>query len=441
LGIGALVIVVLLFTLSRGSGAPDRVDTAWLDQDPSGSVVYCSGADVSGSQQRSVEDFNSSRDSANSKARLVDDFDGAETADQQRLEYIRRTKAGECDVVYLDVIYMSEFASEQRLLDMTSYLQQRDASETFDARMMQTVAFDEKSWGIPKQLDGGVIYFRTDGERGTVAPASWQELLARAVPEPGERAGLRFQLDAYEGLTVVFLELAYAAGAEPIVSEDGKRANIDQPATLKALRFLREALQRRAVPDAVTRQGDAGSFYAFSSGRARFLRSWPYVESQLQTAARSAASGGSITAAARQRTADNHAVVALPPWRVGDQRVGILGGHNLVIPRTAKNPRAALHLVDFLTSKQQIRRDAVTASLAPVMPALWNDRGVRANRALRAVNDLELKLRPNIANYAAVSNAIYTTLRRVLSNRVSDAGLSSALEDIEGEVQSALDEG
>lgn len=435
---GVLVAVALVFLVLANTGSDAaEADTGWLRDDADGKIVYCSGKDVSESQQRSVDDYNRSSARGTSRARLVDDFGKSETADGQREEYLKRVGKGDCDVVYLDIVYTPEFASKQLLRDMTEYVEAR-GTERFDSRLMQTVEYDDKLWAIPKQLDGGVLYQRSDGELAE-PPASWRDVLERSVALPGEKPGLRFQLDAYEGLTVVFLELAYAAGAEPIVSDDGASANVDQDETLAALRFMHEAITRHAVPSSVTRLGDRGSLYLFSVGRANFLRGWPYVETQLRSAVRKAERSGSSTADARRRTADHHRVEPLPPWSKGGRRVGVLGGHNLVIPRSSKNPEGALHLIDFLTSEEQILRDADRASLAPVLTDLWNRPEVSDDPALRAVDEMEYELRPVIPEYAQVSAAIYKTLRRVLQNDASEERLAEALQTIQNDVQAVLD--
>jgi ABC-type glycerol-3-phosphate transport system substrate-binding protein len=408
---------------------------AYVVISPSGNdeIVYCSGKDVSGAEYRSVRNFNNSSDSGGSTAALVDDFSSSETADSQRQEYLRRLNAGECDVVYLDVIYMTEFASKKLLRDMTSYFD-RHSPDTFDDRLMQTVTYRGRYWGVPKQLDGGVIFYR-----GGPAPATWREILERSAAAGGTLPGLRVQLDGYEGLTVVFLELAYAAGAQDIVSKDRKTARLYQPGTLAALDFMNEAIQRRAVPPSVTRQGDAGSLYAFSTGRARFLRSWPYVESLFQPQAERAYAHGSTTASARFRIARHHNVIPLPPWTRGGSPVGILGGHDLVIPRSAKNPAGARRLIDFLTTREQVLRDAETASQAPVLRELWPVREVEDDPALSAVNDMVLRLRPLLPNYAEISRDIYTTLRRVLRTHPSAQTLDNALRHLDADVQAVLD--
>lgn len=435
-GAGTLIAIVVTIVLLLGGDDNASVDLGWLKGDASGDIVYCSGEDVSGSQHRSVEDFNQSSEADQSEARLVDNFASSPTAEGQRREYLDRIDKAQCDVVYLDVIYMAEFASKGLLRDMSDYLDSRDGAEIFDDRMMRTVAYEDKLWGVPKQLDGGVIFYRNDAEE---RPESWQDILARARPEAGQKPGLRLQLDAYEGLTVVFLELAFAAGAEQIVSEDGRTANIDQPQAMAALRFMRDAIRTQAVPGTVTRLGDAGSFYVFSSGRARFLRSWPYVQPRFLREAQLAAARGNATAPARYKTARNLGVVPLPPWQAGGPSIGVLGGHNLVIPRSSKNPEAALRLVDFLTSSEQVLRDARSASLAPVLSDAWRDPDVQADPALSAVNDMELRLRPVLPTYAEVSEAIYTTLRRVLRTQQSDESLARALKNIDDDIQAVLD--
>lgn len=398
-------------------------------------IVYCSGEDVSTTQHQSVVDFNGDPGHGESKARLVDDFGGAKTADGQRREYLRRLAAGECDVVYLDVIYMPEFASKHLLRDMTAYLDARGGTDTFDDGMMRTTAWGGKRWGVPKQLDGGVLYYRTDTED---APTSWQQVLERSTPQGDEKPGLRLQLDGFEGLTVVFLELAYSAGAQKIISDDGKTANIDQPQTLAALSFLREALKRGALPETVTKLGDDGSLDVFSRGRARYLRAWPNVESRFLRLAVDADKRGSPTAPSRHKTARNHGVASLPPWREGGASIGILGGHDLVIPKSAKNPEGARRLVEFLTSREQILKDAETGSLPPVLTELRNDDGLSDDRAIAAVGDTELLLRPVLPQYAKVSSEIYTTLRRVLRTNRSEAGLEQELHDLDARVQRLL---
>lgn len=58
----------------------------------------------------------------------------------------------------------------------------------------------------------------------------------------------------------------------------------------------------------------------------------------------------------------------------------MLGGHDLVIPRTAHNPSGALRLIDYLTSDTQVRIDEQGGQY-PVLKAVANDLDP-TNRAL-----------------------------------------------------------
>ena len=63
--------------------------------------------------------------------------------------------------------------------------------------------------------------------------------------------GLVYQGSAYEGLTVDFLEFAFAAGGT-VISEDGKKSTINSPENVKALQFMVDGIKNGAAPKAVT---------------------------------------------------------------------------------------------------------------------------------------------------------------------------------------------
>jgi multiple sugar transport system substrate-binding protein len=434
MGAAAALIVAVLLLIAISGGADDAVaDPSWLDDRPSGKIVYCSDPGTSSQLRRSVRDFNRSPGRGTAHVQLRADI--PLTADRQREEYLQRISSGTCDVMYLDVIYTPEFASKGLLKDMTAYLKRDDLGASIMPEMMRTVEYGGKQWAVPKQFDAGVLYYRRDKVRRV--PSTWKDLVAEAKPDP-TLPGLRLQLDAYEGLTVTFLELAYAAGAEPIVSDDGKVANVNQDEMRKALELLHDAIASRAVPRSVTRLTEENSLRLFSLGRATFLRSWPYVEARLRALAEQAERDGSTSAPARRATVDNLGVVALPPWTPGGQHVAILGGHNLVIARKAKNPEGALHLIRFLTSREQILRDARDASLAPVLQSLYDRPEVADSPALSAVRDDVVQLRPTIPNYWRVSRVISTALRRILNGKQGKQTFPGELRDLQDEVQRAL---
>jgi multiple sugar transport system substrate-binding protein len=436
-----LGLILLLKPDHRGSES-GVVDPAWLDASPSGVVRYCSGEDVSHSQQQSVDDFNAE---FRGRARAVLDDSASPIADKQHDEYVQtlsEKSQNQCDVVHLDVIYVPEFAQKDLLYDMTPYLRQNGRDGQFNESMMKTVRYKDRLWGVPKHLDAGVLFYRTD--KGIKRPRSWQDVFDQAQPQKaGELPRLRFQAAGYEGLTVVFLELAYSAGAQPIISADGKRAEIDQQPAIEAVKFMRHAIGR-AVPTGAINQADKGSLYVFETGHALLMRSWPFAAARIKRDADKARKqakerprGWVRDHAAKLTTTANHfRVVSLPPWRSGGQSVGILGGQDLVIARNAANPRAALQLVHFLTSYRQVRQDAQDFSLFPVISSVATDPDIDKG-TIAAINETSVRPRPAIANYAAVSAIISAGLKRAMASRDGDVG--DALRKLDTAVEKMLD--
>ena len=411
----ALIVSGSLIFAGGGTAAP-AVSRAWLEAPATGRVRYCTGERGSGSQPRWAKDYN--RTFSRLRTVVVATSTAGDTP--------RNAFGGACDVVSLDVAYTAELASRRLLYDMTPYVGERRA--TFDARIMRTADYDGRLWGVPKQLDVGVLFYRKD--RAAHPPRSWADVFRQASRvSAGGRADLRFALTSPEDLTVVLLELAYTAGAHPIVTSDGRTADIDQPQLLEAINLVRDAIPGRAT-SAVWEAGSAVS--AYETGRASFLRAWPFVASRLHREARTAP---------RRRVAANTRIVALPPWNPGGRRVGILDGRNLVIPRAARNPSGALHLIDYLTSPEQVREDALENSRIPVLEAVGHDPAVRAQATVRAVDKTMVLSRPAIPRYAEVSKIISSGVLTVLRRPDDRALAASELRAMQRRAQRVLDNG
>lgn len=375
--------------------------------DARGNVTMCTGKDVSRARSKARDDFNNKFGPSGLRAHIKE---FPEQADQQYEAFraLQRVKSGECDVFFSDVVWSADFAQQGWLHDLSRYVAGREAE--FLPAMLQTVTFDKRRWGVPVQADAGLLFYRKD--KVSPPPTTWQELYEQSKPNDD----FRYQARAYEGLTVNFLEVAYAAGAEDIVTPDGE-ANIDQPRALDALQFMVDGIREGAAPDQVVVQKEEQSRRAFVRGRALFMRNWPYV----------------YAADRHKRIGDRMGVVALPIWE-GGIRASVLGGQNVVISRFSKNPAAALKLVDYLSSTEIVRQNAIDYSLAPVLVDLWDDPAVR--RALPAVEELEdavrdARPRPVTPNYQAVSRAIHTNVNSALQLEVTpEAALAAANDQI-----------
>jgi multiple sugar transport system substrate-binding protein len=393
-------------------GAP-KAPTLDASKGAKGNVTYCTGKDTSGAQKKSVEDFNAKFSGQGLTAKLLE---FPESADEQRNQFIQRqeAKSGECDIFYSDVIWTAEFASQKWLMDTTEYVNARKGE--FIPSTLETINFDGRYWGVPKQTDSAFIYYRDD--KVDSVPQTWQELYTEAQ----SKGGIVYQGAPYEGLTCDFLELAFAAGGK-VLSADGKKSEINSPANVKALQFMADGIKNGAAPKAVTTYMEEPSRRAFESGKPAFMRNWPYAY-----------------ALGNQKGSDVKGKFKVAPFPQfeGAGKAGILGGHNLVISAFSKNPKGAVTLIDFLVSPEIQKQDAADFSLAPVLNATYDDPAVK--KALPFAAELkqavaQAKSRPVSPVYPQISQAIYKNVNEALSGQVSP---QDALKKADSEINSAL---
>jgi len=320
--------------------------------DAKGTVTLCTGAGGVGIQRKTISDFNLKFE-PDLHVNIVE-FSRAADQQYQQFSRLQRARARRCDVYYSDVIWTADFAHKGWLQDLSSYLEPR--GREFVPAMLEAVSFDGRQWGVPEHADAGLLFYRKD--RISAPPKTWQALYRTSRAKPAKR--LRYQAFAYEGLTVNFLELAYAAGAQNIVTAN-RYAHVNQPGALAALRFMVDGIRRGVAPREVVSQTEDSSLEAFGRGRADFMRNWPYAYATLRNPK------------VYPKIKDHVGVAALPGWN-GRPPTSVLAGHNLVISRFSQNPAAALRLVDYLSSLAVVRQNAIDQSLMPALVVLWEDR-------------------------------------------------------------------
>ena len=291
-----------------------------------GEVTFCLGKDTSGDKTALAKQFNEENPGITVKL-----LEFSTSADEQRAQFVQRqeAKSGECDVFYSDVIWTAEFASQKWIFDMTPYVETRE-QEVIPATL-ETVNYDGKFWGMPQQTDAAFLYYRTD--QVDEVPATWQEVYEVAE----QNDGIVYQGAPYEGLTCDFLELAFAAGGQ-VLNEDGTEAVIDSEENVAALQFMVDGVQNGIAANGVTTYMEEESRRYFESGRATFMRNWPYAYALGQKKG--------------TKVSGKFKVAPFPQFE-GAGKAAILGGHNNEISVFSDNQGAALKLVDFLSSEEE----------------------------------------------------------------------------------------
>jgi multiple sugar transport system substrate-binding protein len=397
-------------TESGSTSGAKAIDPASMEG-AKGDITYCQGKDTPGDAKASIEGFNKKYASQGLKATLVE-FPA--DAQQQRNQFVQRqeAKSGECDVFSSDVVWTAEFAAQGWLYDMTPYIDGR--KDDFIPATLETVSYDGKYWGAPDTSDAGFLYYHTDDV--SEVPATWQAVYEDAA----KKDGIVYQGAAYEGLTCSFLSIAYAAGGK-VLSDDGKKAEFDSPENLKALQFMVDGIKNGAAPKAVTTYMEEEARRAFESGRATYMRNWPYA----------------YATGKKNKNAPPFDVAPFPPFE-GAGKAGVLGGHNDVISVYSKNPGGALALVDYRTGEEDQVTKMSEFSLPGALSSAWDDPKVK--EALPFADDLkqaieQAKSRPVSPVYPQISEAIYKNVNEALSGATSP---EDALKNGQSQMEQAL---
>jgi multiple sugar transport system substrate-binding protein len=324
-------------------------------------------------------------------------------------------RAGDPDVLELDVVWTSEFAAAGWLLPL------RDPSIDTTAFFPGTIAacrWVGELYALPWYADVGLLYRRTD--LVPREPQSLDELAAFArAGMQGSAAppfGIAWMGARYEGLVTVFVEYLGAFGGQ--IMDDSMHVEVDAPEAVRALTFMRDQIVRlKIAPNDVLTWHEEETRFAFQNGRAVFMRNWPYAYSAMADTSQS-------------RVAGKYAVSPMPA-APGGRPTAALGGAQIAINRWTEHPEAAMALVAFITAAEQQLERAVAIGEFPTRRAVYDDPALRAALAIpaddarRAVESATP--RPVTPLYTQLSEILQIELHRALAGQITpDAALGAA---------------
>jgi trehalose/maltose transport system substrate-binding protein len=392
-----------------GGGSSAGTVAANSAQGAKGNVTWCIGKDTSGAFKQVVQMHNQAN--PNVQAKLIELPEDA-TQQLNQLTQRERAKSSQCDVLGLDVVWTAEFASQGWLKDMTDAVNARKSE--FIPSTLDTAHYQDKYWALPFNTNAAFLYYRTD--QVSSPPSDWNQVYQQAKA----KNGIVYQGFQYEGLTVDYLELLYAAGGK-VLSDDGKSAAVNSPQATQALTLMVNGIKEGAAPKAVVTYKEEESRRAFESGKYTFMRNWPYAYALDK----------------KSKIGDKFSVAPLPGLN-GKPGSGVIGGYNLGINAYSKNPAAALEFANYITGEKPQALFAAKAALPPVLTAAYSDPQVKsalpfASKLLTAVQ--QAKARPVSPVYQQISEAIYNNVYSALQGSTSP---KDAVAKMQSQINSAL---
>lgn len=335
---------------------------------------------------------------------------------------------GAFDVVYLDVTWTSKLAAAGWLLPLDA-----DVGETERAAFLpQALAagvFRGRLYRLPFRTDVGLLYYRADllAAASIAPPRTFAELeeAARRLQSPPARWGFLWQGAQYEGLVCFFLEMLHGHGGFWIDPET-LDVGLDRPEAEAALAFLVRSRGPGGIsPPGVAAYKEEETRHLFQSGRAVFLRSWPYVWRLAQR------EGSEV--------AGKIGVLALPTLS-GAPGSGTLGGWGLAVASASRHPREALAFLRHATTLESQRLFCEPTGFAPARRDAYADPALLAsNPFLAQLGSIHSNAtpRPVVARYAQASDILQRHLTGALAGlatpREALAAAARETRDILGE--------
>jgi multiple sugar transport system substrate-binding protein len=184
---------------------------------------------------------------------------------------------------------------------------------------------------------------------------------------------------------------------------------VDREPAVQALAYMRNSIERGTVPTDVLSWQEEHTRFAFQSGRAQFMRNWPYAVGLLRDRAQSSVAGRFAVAP-----------MAAGP---GGRSAAALGGSQLAVNAHSDQPDAAYALIAFLLEPEQMLERARVVGQYPSRLSMYEGAELEAAlgispRTIRAIIERATP-RPVTPVYSELSEILQIHLHRALTRQVA----------------------
>jgi multiple sugar transport system substrate-binding protein len=302
------------------------------------------------------------------------------------------------------------------LAPLDDVVNQLDIAE-FYAPLMERARIEGRLYGLPRNIDVKLLYYRTDLMEQ--APATWTELMgtARRLSAGPDFHGFVFP-GLGSGLFGMFFELAEMAGAR--LFPESKVPQLNNAGGTWALEIIRELYGSGAVSARVVEWHFDEAHQCFRDGLAAMICDWPGYY-------------GAYRDPALSRVSDRLGLARMPAGPGGIHKA-YAGSHTFALTRRGIQRPEAIQLLRFLTAPerqlQEARqgsvpaRPAVVAQMRSEAPAAEGERW----RLLDCVIAEDTLVPPGLPYYPAIEEVLWRAVRSAMTGEMEIPAALNAME-------------
>lgn len=329
------------------------------------------------------------------------------------------------DIIFADSPWTSEFAAAGWLLPIDQFLDNKEEfQQDFYPFANAVVSYQGKLYGIIKQIDMSILFYRTDilSDAGLKYPRTIDQLIdvVQKVAKPPRLWGFAFQGAQYEGLVCAWIELLHNYGGSilgesienPAGGEVGNRtSHLESEAAIKATQLLYDLIFKYKVsPPGVTTYTEMEARKAFYTGNVAMVRDW----------------SEHVTEADNPETSE-----VASKWDAASIPAGPAGSHTCIggwvwaINKFTKHPKEAFIALKFMTNTAQQKLSLLTDGGQPSRRSVWTDPELREDSIwghfgplLQGVAETGVP-RPLSPIWPAQSDVISRAIHKVFTNEMT----------------------
>jgi ABC-type glycerol-3-phosphate transport system substrate-binding protein len=320
--------------------------------------------------------------------------------------------------------WVAPYAQQGLVLSLDDVMAKLDVKDFIPA----AVGYDTwngKLWGIPYRIEThGVIYnkgmFKAAGLDPDKPPQTWPELIAAAKKLTGKGAkgqdqyGFAITGGGEVGNTL-FRSLPFIwMNGGSIISDDMKKATVNAPEAVAAVKFYTDMLTDLGVSPPSTLQNDG------TANRRLFIA---------ETVAMYQSGQFDIGSIRKENPGIDIGVMPIPHPE-GKDTAAVLGGWSFVIPKDTKNPDETRKFVAFLADSNNMGffTDTFPARISAMSLPRFGDPILVPFKAMLPYG----RPVPGQKNWVQIVQAYFDNIQQILSKEVSaQEGMDNAASDIQ----------